>query len=180
MERHTFLSSHRRLALLLSKLIVITAALLSATGSARAQSPVDLRINSYSFSSVRLGDGRDIEFVITVYIEQKRQASGVVVTAELPAGVIFSSAKTDHGRCDFADGLITCNLGVVGREGLPTIDWAAYIQIFVRPTEAGQVALTSQITANEPDPNLSNNTTTTMRTATVSPPKSRKRARITT
>jgi hypothetical protein len=177
MKKHSFLSHAKGAHLFAGKLFLIITAVLSATIWTQAQSPVDLRISSISnFSSVRLGSGQDIVFHIPVYIESRRQASGVVVTAELPAGVTFLLVKTDTGTCGFADNLITCNLGVVGREGMQAMDWVAYIQIFVKPIEVGTVSLTARITASEADPNLANNTTT--RTVTVIPPKSRKRVRF--
>jgi hypothetical protein len=127
-----------------------------------------------------LGDGQDVEFRFGVSIEQQRAASGVVVTAELPAGLIFSSAKyttiQSNGVCDFADGLITCNLGTVGIEGVPHLDFVASVTIRATPTEAGTFALTARITANEPDPNLADNTAVAM--ATVNPPTPRRKKQV--
>ncbi len=157
---------------------LIVTAILSATIWTQAQSPVDLSLRSYSFSSVRLGDGQDIKIDIAVFIESKREASGVIVTADLPAGVNFSSVTPSQGECNFADNRITCNLGIVGREGQQAFDSVSGLSIYVKPTEVGTVALTAQITANEPDPNLSNNMKTTNPSATVNPPKSRKRVRF--
>lgn len=179
MKRHSFLSPARRVALSARKLILITAAFLSVTVLARAQSPVDISLSSHSHSFVRLGDGQDIVFQIWIYIEPRRQASGVVVTAELPAGVTFSSAIPSKGTCDYADGLITCRLGQVGIEGVRYIDVVESIQIYARPIQVGTFALNARIIANEPDPNPSNNMTTTdTLKATVNPPKSRKRVRF--
>jgi len=180
MKRHSFLSPARRVTLSACKLILITATFLSVTVLARAQSPVDIRISSHSTSFVRLGDGQDIVFNVRIYVEQRRQASGVVVTAELPAGVTFSSAIPSKGTCDYADNLITCRLGEVGMEGAHYIDWVESIRIYARPTQVGTFALVARIIADEPDPNLSNNVTTTETLkATVNPPKVRKRGRIT-
>lgn len=178
MNKHSFLSRAKRTASSACKLILIIAAILSATIWTQAQSPVDLSLSSFMPTQpVTLGSGRDIEFDIPVFIENKREASGVIVTAELPAGVTFSSVKTDKGACIFADNRVTCNLGVVGREGAQAFDWVGFISIYVKPTQAGTVVLTAQITANEPDPNLSNNTVTLV--ATINPPKSRnKRVRF--
>lgn len=180
MKRHSFLSPARRVTLSACKLILITATFLSVTVLARAQSPVDIRISSHSHSFVRLGDGQDIVFNVWIFIEPRRQANGVVVTAELPAGVTFSSAIPSKGTCDYTDGLITCRLGEVGIEGVRYIDVVESIKIYARPTQVGTFALDARIIADEPDPNLSNNMTTTETLrATVNPPKSRKRGRIT-
>lgn len=181
MKRRFFLSPIRRRVLAACMSIAIAVVFLSAAGLARAQSPVNLSIGWFTRPSpIRLGDGQDVEFQFGVLIDSRRAASGVVVTAELPAGLIFSSAiyNTIHskGVCDFADGLITCNLGTVGMEGVPFLDFVASVDICAKPTEAGTFALTARITANEPDPNLANNTAVAM--ATVNPPKSRKRVRF--
>lgn len=176
MKKYSFLSPPKRTALSLCKLILILTTFLSAASVARAQSPVDISVGSFLTSPVRLGSGQDINFQFPVFISSKRQASGVILTAELPAGVTFSSVRTDTGACVFADNRITCNLGVVGVEGQQAFDWVAFISIYVRPIEAGTVTLTARITANEPDPNLSNNTKTA--SAMVNPPKSRKRVRF--
>lgn len=176
MNKYTFLSHASRAALSLCELILIFTVFLSAASAARAQSPVDLSVGSFPPESVRLGSGQDIEFQFPIFIESRRQASGVIVTAELPAGVTFSSVRTDKGTCGFADNRITCNLGVVGVEGRQAFDWVAFITIYVKPTEAGTVTLTARITADEPDPNFSNNMKTA--SATVTPAKSRKRVRF--
>ncbi len=148
---------------------------------ARAQLPHDIRISSRNDTygallPIRLGDGKDIRFGISVWVESRRQASDVVVTAELPEGVTLSSINTDKGTCGIANNLITCNMGIVGAEGQQAFDWSGAITVLVRPTRDGTITLTSRITASEPDPNPSNNTATA--TATVNPPKSRKRVRF--
>ena len=175
MNKHFFFSHVSCTALWACKLILIIIAFLSTASLASAQSPVDLRLWSYAMpSTATLGSSQDIRFYISVFIESRREASGVIVTAELPAGIAPSSVKTDTGQCSYTDNLITCNLGVVGREGAQAIDWVAAVTIEVKPTTAGTITLTTRITANEPDPNLSNNTTTT----TVTVQKSRKRVRF--
>ncbi len=176
MNKYTFLSHASRTALSFCELILIFTVFLSAASVARAQSPVDLSVSSFPTIPVRLGSGQDVGFGFLVFIESRRQASGVIVTVELPAGVTFSSVTTDKGTCDFADNRVTCNLGVVGVEGRQAFDWVGFVSIFVKPTEAGTVTLTARITANEPDPNLSNNIRT--ESATVNPLKSRKRVRF--
>ena len=175
MNKHSFFPHASRMALSVGKLILIITAFLSTASLAKAQSPVDLSLWSYSLpSTATLGNGQDIRFNIAVFIENRRQASGVIVTAELTAGVIPSSVETDTGQCSYTDNLITCNLGVVGREGAQAIDWVASMEIHVKPTTAGTIALTARVTASEPDPNLANNTTT----STVTILKSRKRIRF--
>jgi hypothetical protein len=175
MNKQSFFSRARRTALSACKLILIITAFLSTVSFAQEQTPVDLRLsNKVILSPPTITFGQDFQFGIRVFIERERQASGVIVTVELPEGITPLSVDTDKGQCSYTDNLITCNLGVVGREGVIYKDSAAGMQITVRPTSLGTKTLTARITANEPDPNLSNNTMTT----TVTAVKSRKRVRI--
>jgi hypothetical protein len=175
MNKHSFFSHARRTALSACKLILFIAAFLSTMSFAQEQTPVDLRLSSKAIPpppTITLG--QDFQFGIRVFIERERQASGVIVTVELPEGITPLSVNTNTAQCSYTDNLITCNLGVVGREGVIYKDSAADMTINVRPTSLGTKTLTTRITANEPDPNLSNNTMTT----TVTVVKSRKRVRF--
>jgi hypothetical protein len=175
MNKHTFFSRARRTALSACKLILFITAFLSTVSFAQEKPPVDLRLFARSPAPPTNTFGQDIQFSTAVFIEQERQASGVIVTVELPEGITPLSVSTDIGvQCGFTDNLITCNLGVVGEEGARYRDWVASISIKIRPTSLGTKTLTTRMTANEPDPNLSNNTMTT----TFNVVKSRKRVRI--
>ena len=48
-------------------------------------------------------------------------ATGVVVTDNLPAGTTFDSASTTQGSCSHTATTVTCNLGTVGVEGSATV-----------------------------------------------------------
>lgn len=174
MNRDSTISHAKRACLLTVKLILIFTAILSAGASAQAQSPVDLKLYSSPITPiVRLGSGQDIRFQVFVKKSSKSDATGVTVTAVLPAGTAFSSVRTDTGTCRYADNLITCELGDFS--GM-SIDYDAVIEINLKPTAVGTVVLTAQVMGRETDPNLSNNTLTA--TVTINPPKSRKRVRF--
>ena len=174
MNKHTFFSHASRTALSACKLILIITAFLSTMSFAQEKPPVDLMLFAKSTPPPTITLGQDIQFYTAVLIEDKRQASGVIVTVELPEGITPLSVYTNTGQCSFTDNLITCNLGVVGIESERLRDFAASMIIKVRPTSLGTKTLTARMTANEPDPNLSNNTMTTTFTVT----KSRKRVRF--
>ena len=175
MNKHTFFSRAKRKALSACKLILFIAAFLSTVTFAQEQTPVDLRLSNKALQAPASSTlGQDIQFGISVFIEVERQASGVIVTVELPEGITPLSIITNTAQCSYTDNLITCNLGVVGREGVRYKDSAADMAITVRPTSLGTKTITTRIIANEPDPNLSNNTMTT----TVNVVKSRKRVRF--
>jgi hypothetical protein len=174
MDKHCFFSQVSPTALSACKLILIITAFLSTMSFAQEQTPVDLRLLSKSTSTPTITLGQDFQFGIRVYIEREREASGVIVTVELPEGITPLSINTDSGQCSFTDNLITCNLGMIGRDDVRYKDTTPDITFKVRPTSLGTITLTTRITANEPDPNLSNNTMTT----TVNVVKSRKRVRF--
>lgn len=174
MKQHSLISLAKRSHLYTGKVTLIFAAIISAALLAQAQALVDLRIyTSIAAPVVILGSGQDAHFQIYVKKGSKPDATGVVVTAPLPADTVFSSVKTDLGTCSYADNLITCDLGNLSGT---SIDYDAVIDIYLRPTAAGTITLTSQVMGRETDPDLSNNIVTA--TATVSPPKSRKRVRF--
>ncbi|MCL4877924.1 MAG: sortase [Anaerolineae bacterium] len=80
-------------------------------------------------------------------------ATGVVVTDTLPAGVTFqtvTSAPT-AGACAEAAGVVTCNFAALA------IGASETITINVTAGAAGTVTNTVNVTANETDPNLTNN-----------------------
>lgn len=174
MKRRSFLSRASRTALRSIVLSLTVAAALSVTSLAQQPAPVDVRLFGY-FIPV-LGNSGEIQTYTQVFIDTRREANNAVFTAELSEGVVVTSVQTNVGECAFSGNLVTCNLGKVGVEGIRLIDAAATIAIRGRPAASGTVTLTAHITADEPDPNLSNNTTTV--SLTVNLPKSRKRTRV--
>jgi hypothetical protein len=160
------------------KFVLIVIIFLSSVSLARAQIAelVDLELWERTPTAVALDSGKDIEFQFFVRVESLKEANGVILTAELPENIVFSSVRTDKGTCSFAARIITCNLSKIGAAGRITIEYNARIQIFAKPTAVGSATLTAQVTANEPDPNLANNSRTAI--ATIFATKSRKRVRF--
>jgi uncharacterized repeat protein (TIGR01451 family) len=100
----------------------------------------------------------NLTYTLTVTNNGPSAATGVTITDTLPANVDFVSASPN---CTGTT-LITCNLGTIGN-GVSTS-----VTIVVKPQAAGMVSNTASVTANEFDPNLSNNTTAPQDT-TVNP-----------
>ncbi len=165
----------KKMMLLFMLVVALTA---SVASSARAQSSVDLRLWSYGFGGILNGQVFPaLRFY--VFIEPKKAATGTKLTVEIPEGVGVVSMRTDRGECSFSGNLVTCDLGVVGREGFTAIDWVAGIEILVQSNVSASYAFTGTVSANEPDPNPADNTGTIVATLQATPaPKSRKRVRF--
>ncbi len=90
------------------------------------------------------------------------QATGVRVTAPLPAGVRFAPDPSVP-ECSEASGVVTCSY--------PSWDanTARIIIVSLIPSTAGTLEITFTVSANEPDPDLSNNSETET-TTVVDPP----------
>lgn len=160
-------------------LVLIVGLSVSGSVNAQEQTPVDLSIRSTLGPSLLIPPFTEVlAFNTYIYIEGKRGATGVVYTVEIPEDVTFLSVNSDGGTggaCNYADNRVTCNFTFPPlKDGVRLIDYNTLIQINLKPTKTGTITLTGLIKANEPDPNLSNNTTTNTYTVV----KSRKRIRF--
>ena len=126
----------------------------STTTSVTTQPGVitDLRLTAFSSGDVTLGNNQNIVYSVFIDNDGPSPATGVILRGILPSSVNFVSASTNNGgRCSFASGVVTCNIGNLlgGTSALIT----------VRPTVAGTVTTTFNVQGNEPDSDTSNNTT---------------------
>ena len=80
------------------------------------------------------------------------EATGVMLTNSLPAGVSFVSAWLSQGAITGTDGgMVTCNLGTLAAGGL------AKVIIVTIPSQAGSLVNTVNVASNEEDLNPANN-----------------------
>jgi uncharacterized repeat protein (TIGR01451 family) len=93
----------------------------------------------------------NLVYSVTVQNSGPTNATGVVVTDRLPAGVTFVSATAAQGSCSQAAGVVTCNLGNVARGGFTTAT------ITVRPTTYGLVSNYVSVASTEFDHTPENN-----------------------
>ncbi len=80
-------------------------------------------------------------------------ATNVVVTDTLPAGPAFSSATPSQGTC-VGTPMVTCNLGSIANGAV------AIVNIAITPQTPGQLTNAASVAATEPDPDVSDNSTT--------------------
>ena len=107
--------------------------------------------------------GGTLTYTVNVANNGPDDATGVVLTSVLPAGVIFQSVTTGQGTCT-GTSTITCNLGAIANNASTNV----IIKVTV-PTTAGVITNNFSSTRNEPDNNASNNggpvTTTVVQSA---------------
>ena len=78
-------------------------------------------------------------------------ATGVVVTDDLPPQASFVSALASQGTCQEMAGTVSCILGNLANSAQATVT------ITVTPTTAGMITNTANVLGNENDPVLGNN-----------------------
>ncbi|HYE16313.1 MAG TPA: hypothetical protein VD968_17880 [Pyrinomonadaceae bacterium] len=93
-------------------------------------------------------------YSITVSNEGPDAATQVVVTDTLPAGPSFVSAEASQGACLFSSGTVTCQLGTLAGGA------TASVIIKIKPRAEGTLTNTATVSAAEPDPDTSDNSST--------------------
>jgi uncharacterized repeat protein (TIGR01451 family) len=98
--------------------------------------------------------GADLTYTINVVNNGDIPATGVTVTDALPAGATFVSVNSTVGSCN-ATSTITCTLGTFNPNA------AATVTLVIRPPAVRTVSNTVNLTLNEPDSFIPNNSATT-------------------
>jgi uncharacterized repeat protein (TIGR01451 family) len=112
----------------------------SATATTTVNRLVNLSITKTgSPNPVAAGSG--LNYLLTVANSGPSQASGVIVTDTLPAGVTFSTASAG---CSNSSNKVTCNLGSVTSGGTIT----ASINVIVASSTSGTLTNTATVTSS--------------------------------
>ncbi len=112
-------------------------------------------------NAVRVSVGAQFTYVLTASNAGPDDATGVVVTDPLPAGLSLVSVTSSQGDCGGTD-TITCDLGTLA-DGA-----SAEIMLTVRAESAGELVNQASVTSGSADLDDSNNSGTA--TVTVRPP----------
>jgi uncharacterized repeat protein (TIGR01451 family) len=95
--------------------------------------------------------GAPLTYTVTVTNNGPHDATGVVVTDDLPAGVAFASAIWPSGTCSEVGGTVTCNIGALANGASIAVSVAVNA-----PADAGTAVNDASVSANETDPTPGN------------------------
>lgn len=116
-------------------------------------SGADLAV-SVSASPSPVSVTQNLTYSATVQNQGPEDATSVVITDSLPAGMSFVSASITGGTCSQGNLVVTCNVSK-----LVSGD-ATRLSVIVVPTTTGSVKNSVSVTATETDENTANNTAT--------------------
>lgn len=95
--------------------------------------------------------GSPLTYTLDVSNDGPDTATDVTVVQTLPDGVTFVSADPSQGTCTQQGQVLSCDLGNVAPGATPAID------VTVVPIADGVLTTVATVSANEPDPDTSNN-----------------------
>ena len=116
----------------------------------------DLFITKFASPSPAV-QGEQLNYTVSIGNLGPLDANGVTLLDILPVGVTFVSANSSQGSCTELNGIVTCNLGNLPDIGEGII---AVIDIVVIPEGTGSIVNTAATSADQEDPNTSNNAAT--------------------
>ena len=98
--------------------------------------------------------GDSLTYTLSVHNNGSLDATNVVVTDNLPAGVTYQSASPSQGSCSEANGNLSCSLGSLSNGADATVE------VIVTAGATGTVTNTAGVQADEFDGNTANNSAT--------------------
>jgi len=140
----------RPTVVILFLLLGLSPALIGTSASAEATGVSDMAISSVSDNPDPVFANSNLTYQVGVANFGPDQATGVAVTTQLPTGVSFEP-NLSNAECAADAGVVTCSYASWDANG------AGMILLTVSPSMAGTLELTFTVRANEPDPDLSNN-----------------------
>ncbi len=120
----------------------------SKSESTTVQAVTDLEVSSKTDSADPVLHGDTFSYTIAVRNNGPSDATGVVVTDTLPAGLVFFSSPD----CSAVGPIVTCSVGALASGSSASVTFA------VTATSAGVKVDTASVTGDQSDPDPSNNT----------------------
>ena len=122
----------------------------TATTSTTVVASVDLHVSKVATPSSPV-IGNDFSYVITVTNASSVQATNVVLTDVLPAGLTYVSATTTQGTVSESGGTITATIGSLPPTGVTlAAGYSAVVYVTVHPTGSGPFTNAATATAGQP------------------------------
>jgi uncharacterized repeat protein (TIGR01451 family) len=157
----------RRIGGGLGAFVALAIAGVALSGGSGAAAPpggtADLSV-AKSDSPDPVSAGGALTYTLAVHNGGPSDATGVVVTDKLPAGVTFGSANPTQGSCAESKLVVTCDIGTLG-----TMGGSASAQVTIdvtAPATSGQITDTALVRGDQHDPNQKNNRDTETTTVT--------------
>ena len=117
-------------------------------------SGTDLSIVHASASPEPVGIGMNLTYSIDALNEGPQDASGVMLTDNLPGGASFVSATPSQGSCSHANRVVTCNFGSLASA------FDATVSLVVTPTATGTITNSVSVSGAQQDLAPANNSIT--------------------
>ncbi|HEY6770580.1 MAG TPA: hypothetical protein VI386_38035, partial [Candidatus Sulfotelmatobacter sp.] len=111
----------------------------------------DIAIVKTASPPSQVDSGGVLTYILTITNNGPNPATNVMVADTLPSGVTWSGQSSSQGTCSQAGGTISCNLGTIANGGTATVD------IVTIAGSPGQVTNNASVTADQTDPDTSNN-----------------------
>jgi uncharacterized repeat protein (TIGR01451 family) len=125
----------------------------SASVTTTIQSMVDLAIFKADSPDPVIA-GQELTYILSVVNNGPSNATGVMVTDQLPDEVQFQSGSTSQGTLIQTNGMVSVELGDLAAGATATVN----IVVHVDPSTRGTIINTANVTSNEPDSQTDNNT----------------------
>jgi uncharacterized repeat protein (TIGR01451 family) len=127
----------------------------SATEPTTLNTEIDLQITKADSVDPAVA-GQALTYTLIVLNNGPSDATGVIVTDSLPAGITFGSVTPSQGTAAEAAGVVTATVGTLASGATATVT----IVVNVPASAAGTLSNTAQVTANETETNAANNSDT--------------------